>query len=645
MRAPAVDAAGNGVITNLSADVKPGTGKVFVDVYPFFTVETQQSSRTAASSASDLAKIPRNTRDFFYEIHANAELVDGPSGGLALSLLTYSELTGSKIRHDLTATGTISADGSVGKIGGVMEKAKAAADNGIRVFLIPVGQATQDGVDLTTYGSAKWGLQVIEVRNLADAVQFAFTPEGSVLEVPTRVIPDLSVKKVSTAANTEPFRLITEKVVSETEAAISRLDHAGPLYKVSKSEANASRYLLGQGYYYSAANTAFLTKIAAETALIANASDLELKSRLEAALKRAAEFQTPATTTANLEWVVGAQLRRYWAIDKLNETRDGFAAAPRLSTVQGIVISENWLEAGEQLATAAKRISANGAPIDDSKLRGYASSAISDAAKLVEAAPDGEAALRLKTAREEFSAGQFAVAATDATFAHAFARAAIDNGEKTPAEAAKAVAGPEKLKSLDGAWSQLYYTHSLYSVAEWNRSGDAGDLLNSLKLQQLAKELDSGFKQIVLVNSGAAPTPSSGQGQVGPGSPMALTVTATQSTPFPDPRLIVLVGLVLVLLSIIAIAYGLRTRAAGIRRPSRLALREMREKLDRLDGMLVDGKVSEANYDRLRAKYGKLLHEMSAQIEAEESATESRPQPRPKKAAKLGKAALRRQRK
>ena len=634
MLVPAVDAAGNGVVTNVSVDVKPGSGRVFVDIYPFFSIETQQSSRSAVASATDLAKEARTAHDFYYEIRANAEIVDGPSGGLALALLTYAELTHAKPRPDLTATGTIAADGSAGKVGGVFEKAKAAGEKGLKVFLIPVGQATQDGVDLTAYAPAQWGLQVIEVRSLAEAAQLAFTPAGSALEVPTRVLPDLKVPKIEPSVATEPFGRITAKVVDQTDAAVKKLGPDGALYRVSIQGANTSRYLLGQGYYYSAANIAFLTKITAETALLANASDEKLRARLDAVEKRAAAFKAPALTTANLEWAVGAKLRQYWALDRLNETRKEIATAPHLQTAQGIVISENWLDAAEQLAAEAAAVTATGTPIKEAKLRGYASAAISNADKLVNSAPDGEAALRLKTSREEFSAGEYATAIIDATFAHAFAKAALENADKTAGEAQKSLSGPDGLKKFEGAWAQLYYTHSLYSLAEWNRSGDAGDLLNALKLQQLAVELDGAFKQLPLENSGISATPSAGQGQVGPGAPVSITVSSTPSQPYPDPRLLVLAGIVLIGLAVIALAYGLRQRAAGIRRPSRLALREVREKLDRLDDMLADGKLAEENYNRLRAKYGKRLHELSSQLEAEENA----PEPRPKA---QGKPALR----
>ena len=39
-------------------------------------------------------------------------------------------------------TGTISGDGSVGPIGGIPEKALAAAENGSKCFLVPEGQSS-----------------------------------------------------------------------------------------------------------------------------------------------------------------------------------------------------------------------------------------------------------------------------------------------------------------------------------------------------------------------------------------------------------------------------------------------------------------------------------------------------------------------
>ena len=63
-----------------------------------------------------------------------------PSAGLAftltiIDLLTEGELTGG---GKVAVTGTISAGGSVGDVGGVAQKARAAEDAGVEVFIVPV---------------------------------------------------------------------------------------------------------------------------------------------------------------------------------------------------------------------------------------------------------------------------------------------------------------------------------------------------------------------------------------------------------------------------------------------------------------------------------------------------------------------------
>ena len=65
--------------------------------------------------------------------------ISGPSAGLMFSLGVYDKLTpGSLTGGDTIAgTGTISADGSVGPIGGIQQKIVGAADAGAKIFLVP----------------------------------------------------------------------------------------------------------------------------------------------------------------------------------------------------------------------------------------------------------------------------------------------------------------------------------------------------------------------------------------------------------------------------------------------------------------------------------------------------------------------------
>ncbi|HET6624773.1 MAG TPA: S16 family serine protease [Nocardioidaceae bacterium] len=77
---------------------------------------------------------------FPFDVSVNiSDDIGGPSAGLIFSLAIYDALTpGSLVDgNDIAGTGTISADGSVGPIGGIQQKIVAAADAGAKVFLVP----------------------------------------------------------------------------------------------------------------------------------------------------------------------------------------------------------------------------------------------------------------------------------------------------------------------------------------------------------------------------------------------------------------------------------------------------------------------------------------------------------------------------
>lgn len=67
--------------------------------------------------------------------------IDGPSAGAILTVGTLAALRGDSLIPGVTMTGTISPDGSIGEVGGVDLKLKAAKDAGYRTVLIPTGNA------------------------------------------------------------------------------------------------------------------------------------------------------------------------------------------------------------------------------------------------------------------------------------------------------------------------------------------------------------------------------------------------------------------------------------------------------------------------------------------------------------------------
>jgi PDZ domain-containing protein len=112
--------------------------------------------------------------DFPYEVDLESERIGGPSAGLAYALevidvLTPGELTGGR---PVAVTGTIELDGSVGEVGGVVQKTAAVEDAGIGLFLVPMGELEQ------ARAAAGDDLRVEGVETLDDALRILADVSG-----------------------------------------------------------------------------------------------------------------------------------------------------------------------------------------------------------------------------------------------------------------------------------------------------------------------------------------------------------------------------------------------------------------------------------------------------------------------------------
>lgn len=189
----AVDQQGNGVSTPLIVEAKPGTGKALANVDKLlFWVDTQYSIQLAKSVAENVTKINASNYDLFYSIESNASIIGGPSAGGALAVATIAVLKNEKLRNDVVMTGTINEDGTIGEIGGVLEKAQAAKDVGAKLFLVPKGQGEQTFLkpqencsrtggfvfcettyqEVTVNIGKNVGIPVIEVSNITEAYKY-----------------------------------------------------------------------------------------------------------------------------------------------------------------------------------------------------------------------------------------------------------------------------------------------------------------------------------------------------------------------------------------------------------------------------------------------------------------------------------------
>ncbi len=191
-----------GVICTLGVRVEPGEGFVYIGIDPTLVgFDFQDADRTAIRVAAGIAGYQLDIDGVGlagYDVkfvvagpgkQVRVEAIDGPSAGAATTIALLSVLENRKIREGYVITGSVQEDGSIGPVGGVFYKAKAAAENGARYFLVPKGQSKVTVyervvqeifpgfsyisyrprvVNLNEYFSS-YGLTVIEVSTIEEA--------------------------------------------------------------------------------------------------------------------------------------------------------------------------------------------------------------------------------------------------------------------------------------------------------------------------------------------------------------------------------------------------------------------------------------------------------------------------------------------
>ncbi|MEV0319145.1 S16 family serine protease [Streptomyces sp. NPDC050658] len=132
--------------------------------------DMKKSQDTATKAA--LAYLKESGVDGTEKVKVDVDLgkIGGPSAGLFLSLGIIDlidgngsggDLTGG---HDIAGTGTISADGKVGPVGGVSMKTQAAKRDGATVFLVPEAECADAEAEKPK------GLQLIPVTTLKGTI-------------------------------------------------------------------------------------------------------------------------------------------------------------------------------------------------------------------------------------------------------------------------------------------------------------------------------------------------------------------------------------------------------------------------------------------------------------------------------------------
>jgi len=128
-------------------------------------VHPEDENRPAVGITVDdalMLDLPMKVRFRSYFAHEG-----GPSHGAALALTLIDQLTpgGVTFGNRVAVTGTINANGTVGKIGGIRQKAYTVYRNGADVFFVPYGQAQE-----ARLGAPE--LNIVPVQTLRDILDW-----------------------------------------------------------------------------------------------------------------------------------------------------------------------------------------------------------------------------------------------------------------------------------------------------------------------------------------------------------------------------------------------------------------------------------------------------------------------------------------
>jgi uncharacterized protein len=195
IRAPAVSQTSGGyvgAVLSITVSAVPGEGHIYVDTWPLTELDTQASARLAVEVAGRITGKDVSQYDFYYVIRSDSPVIGGPSAGGVMTVATIAVLEGLEIDPTIMMTGMINPDESIGPVGGIIEKLDASTELGIDTFLVPWGQTiittqeiapfssrwgpqvTTKKVDVIEYAEETYGITVIEIKDIADAV-FYFT--------------------------------------------------------------------------------------------------------------------------------------------------------------------------------------------------------------------------------------------------------------------------------------------------------------------------------------------------------------------------------------------------------------------------------------------------------------------------------------
>lgn len=544
-----VDNQGGGVVGNVTVEIRPGKGRILVNTQPLQGIYTQDSERIAVKVAHDITGFDFSNYDVIYTIVTpKANVVEGPSAGGAMTLATISAIQGKTISPAFSMTGTIEEDHSIGRVGEILVKAKAAADSGVTVFLIPKGQGTQMQyvkksrtpapgwyietiepipVNIIEYAKENWGMDVYEVSNIEESMKYAFGEIPSPTEKPTKEIEAIVSLPVFTSPVKDylEFKDLAEDEISRAEINYKRAKtklessmlpddvRAGldSLLEQSKDYLDNGKKIIDRGYEYSSGNNGFKSIIYSQTIIdlvnyystSENLRTILLENKLnevKGEMEKTKEDVRIKTDLAicnpnNFEWAVAARQRIIYAENRINSIN---LETDQPGTILfDLNVAKEWIQISKLFTN---KIVSNTNSTCVLSFENQAKSIIEEAEKEVGIGESlgieaiSSAHSYLDAAKKEYLEGWYITAIYDGISAKSRATIASKYEGKEIPEIYEVF--NESQFTPSNLLGTIFFEHSQYVMYTAIKDNSKTDALEALQLLQTSKETNDVYSQV-----------------------------------------------------------------------------------------------------------------------------------------------------
>jgi len=544
----AVGSNGEGIPATLHVHVVPGTGQIGITIgNSIVGQDTQESVRYAIQAAAEEANVDWHKYDYLVTIDAKAKEIEGPSAGLPMALLFYSIFANKPLPPYVSGTGEIYPDGTVYPVGGVFEKAKAAHKVGIKVFIIPVKDVNTTAevpeeiapgivekvaktVNIVDYAKKNWGMTVVPVETLSEAVAAAYseTPENTQPVTPpsAEILQNFTPPEYN-ATKSKEFQKIAQNMVESALKTIKDAKECNTLIlrdkqisnyltsslQTATEQAQQAQRLIDAGYYYTAANYAFLAEISAKMYYMVcqHPSALDPQSivfqdyyqNVKSKEKHVEELLSDANINkANFAWIGGARVRYIRAESAIESISQGDMNP--LSALQQLISADEWLDSAIAMYNVGKaKTGPELANLD--QIAKQSVIAVEDIQEMTDT-DDPMIAERIAWAREAYNKGWYYAAAMEAASAEGIALGDIQSKSGDITKKLSEIMA-QKFQPA-GLWSDLYYAHARYyyeamkAYLQNDQKSKAEDMAKTgIQIYEMAKYINQVDKSIT-----AAPT-------------------------------------------------------------------------------------------------------------------------------------------